>query len=201
MQGATPLEFQWYFEPSNGLSTNAILDATNSTLTVTNVQAADVGSYQLFVTNTYGNTNSDPLPLVIVPGTGPSIVGQPVWREVFTGFSREFSSPSRRDSAAFLPMVVEQQHARRSHEPDAFGPECPIEQCRQLPSRGDQCLRRANQRGRDALRDGSDDASASISHGDAEFANRDKRRHPAPFDGDLRQRRLSLFDNIDWQHQ
>jgi uncharacterized repeat protein (TIGR03803 family) len=76
VEGAAPLFYQWYFEPTNG-TTNAIPNATNSVLTLTNVQLTNIGSYQLFVTNSYGNAQSQPLPLQMVSGTGPSIGTQP----------------------------------------------------------------------------------------------------------------------------
>ncbi len=90
VQGAAPLMFQWFFETPDGLSTNAIFDATNSILTLTNVQATNAGSYQVFVTNSYGNAQSQPLPLVIVLGSAPAIGGQPSSQTVPPGFLATF---------------------------------------------------------------------------------------------------------------
>ena len=68
VEGAAPLVFQWYFEPISGASTNAMANATNLILTISNVQLADAGSYQLLVTNAYGSAQSQPLPLQINTG-------------------------------------------------------------------------------------------------------------------------------------
>jgi uncharacterized repeat protein (TIGR03803 family) len=89
VEGATPLWMQWDFEPGDG-TTNVLADATNSVLTITNAQASNAGSYQLFVTNAYGNAQSQPLPLVIVPGSAAKIGGQPLSQTVPQGFLAQF---------------------------------------------------------------------------------------------------------------
>jgi len=89
VEGASPLSYQWDFEPGDG-TTNALPNATNSVLTITNVQTADAGSYQLFVTNSYGFAQSPPLPLQIVPGTAPQVRGQPSSQIVPQGFLATF---------------------------------------------------------------------------------------------------------------
>ena len=89
VEGASPLWLQWDFEPGDG-TTNALTDATNSVLTITNAQATNAGSYQLFVTNAYGNAQSQPLPLVIVPGSAPKIEGPPASQTVPQGFLAQF---------------------------------------------------------------------------------------------------------------
>jgi len=90
VQGAAPLFYQWYFEAAAGPATNAIADATNSVLTITNVQLTNAGSYQLFVTNAYGNAQSQPLPIQIIAGTAPVIGGQPSSQTVPQGFEATF---------------------------------------------------------------------------------------------------------------
>jgi hypothetical protein len=51
--GSTPLAYQWYF------NTNTLIpNATNSTLTVSNVQPVNFGSYYFIVTNGYGSATS-----------------------------------------------------------------------------------------------------------------------------------------------
>src|SRR5439155_5250752 len=48
--GSAPLKFQWYF------NTNTVLaNATNATLTVTNVQTTNAGKYSVTVTNNAGS--------------------------------------------------------------------------------------------------------------------------------------------------
>lgn len=51
--GATPLGYQWFFNQSNAIS-----GATNSSLSLTNLQPADAGSYSVVVTNIYGSATS-----------------------------------------------------------------------------------------------------------------------------------------------
>jgi pectate lyase len=52
-EGAPPLHYQWYY------NTNIVLTGhTNSTLTLTNAQPGDAGSYSVTVTNQFGSTNS-----------------------------------------------------------------------------------------------------------------------------------------------
>ena len=50
--GSTPLSYQWNFEGTN------ILEATNTTLILTNVQLSQSGSYAVLVTNTLGSVLS-----------------------------------------------------------------------------------------------------------------------------------------------
>ncbi len=50
--GTAPLTFQWKFKGTN------ILNATNSTYTKNNVQAADAGNYSVSITNSVGGINS-----------------------------------------------------------------------------------------------------------------------------------------------
>jgi alpha-tubulin suppressor-like RCC1 family protein len=58
--GTPLLSYQWNF---NG---NAIANATNSTLTLVNVQPTDAGLYSVFVSNAYGSTNSATATLLVV---------------------------------------------------------------------------------------------------------------------------------------
>jgi pectate lyase len=51
--GSIPLGYQWYFNTNTPL-----LNATNFFLTITNVQAANAGTYSVVVTNTAGSTTS-----------------------------------------------------------------------------------------------------------------------------------------------
>lgn len=52
--GSRPLGFQWEFGIGD------ILDASNSSLTLTNVQLADAGTYSLVITNFFGSVTSAP---------------------------------------------------------------------------------------------------------------------------------------------
>ncbi|HTV40604.1 MAG TPA: LamG-like jellyroll fold domain-containing protein [Candidatus Sulfotelmatobacter sp.] len=68
--GSYPLAYQWQFS-NNGstwvnLANNSqISGAQSSSLSLTDVQAANVGDYQLVITNVYGATTSSVAPLVI----------------------------------------------------------------------------------------------------------------------------------------
>ncbi|MGD0260193.1 MAG: immunoglobulin domain-containing protein [Verrucomicrobiota bacterium] len=69
--GTPPMTYQWTFNGS------AITGATNATLTLTDVSTASAGSYQLFVTNSYGWTNSSVATLQVTTpawGSYPSAV-------------------------------------------------------------------------------------------------------------------------------
>ena len=69
--GSSPLSYQWNFNGTN-------LDgATNSTLTLTNVQANQAGNYAVLVTNLFGSAVSSNASLtVIVPAIPPTILAQ-----------------------------------------------------------------------------------------------------------------------------
>jgi len=62
--GTGPLAYQWYF------NTNTLVPgATNSTLSVNNVQSANVGAYRVIVTNTAGSATSTNAFLTTSSGT------------------------------------------------------------------------------------------------------------------------------------
>ena len=60
--GSTPLSYQWKFN-----DTNTLAGATNSALTVTNLQATNAGLYSCRVTNAAGSTNSANATLTLLP--------------------------------------------------------------------------------------------------------------------------------------
>ena len=62
--GAGPYNYQWYFNTSQ-----QIAGATNSTLTLTNVQTTNNGSYKCVISNSYGSTNSAASSLTVVTPT------------------------------------------------------------------------------------------------------------------------------------
>ena len=61
--GSSPLHYQWYFNTNT-----IILNATNTTLTITNLQLTDAGTYNVMVTNAYGTNYSDYATLTVTPG-------------------------------------------------------------------------------------------------------------------------------------
>jgi chitinase len=70
--GAAPFTYQWYFN-------SALLSgATNSTLTVNNVQVSNTGGYDVIVTNIYGSVSSSIATLsVLSPLSLSLIITQP----------------------------------------------------------------------------------------------------------------------------
>ena len=71
--GSIPLGYQWYFNTNTPL-----LNATNSFLTVTNVQAANAGTYSVVVTNTAGSaTSAFALLSVVSPNSPPALAPIP----------------------------------------------------------------------------------------------------------------------------
>lgn len=60
--GSSPLRYQWTFNGTN------LVQATNATLTLTNVQPARAGSYAVTITNLYGSVSSDAAILTILSG-------------------------------------------------------------------------------------------------------------------------------------
>jgi len=71
--GTLPLGYQWYY------NTNTVLtNATGSTLTLTNAQLPDSGSYSVVVTNAYGSATSAVAQLTVKLAVAPSITTQPL---------------------------------------------------------------------------------------------------------------------------
>jgi hypothetical protein len=81
--GSAALRYQWRF---NG---NVIARATNSSLTVTNVQLASAGKYTVLVNNTVGAAGSSPAILTVQ--APPVITSQPLSRTVAAGATVTFS--------------------------------------------------------------------------------------------------------------
>jgi alpha-tubulin suppressor-like RCC1 family protein len=68
--GTAPLSYQWNFNGTN------LLNATNTTLTLTNVQLAQAGTYAVQVSNAYGSASSSNAVLTVL--SPPVITQQPV---------------------------------------------------------------------------------------------------------------------------
>jgi hypothetical protein len=82
--GDSPLAYQWRL---NGM---AVAGATTASLTFTNIQPADGGSYDVLVSNVVGSVTSMVATLT-VNGTPPSITAQPVSRAASPGGSASFT--------------------------------------------------------------------------------------------------------------
>ena len=84
VNGSAPLGFQWFFE-----ATNALVGATNASLTITNVQPLNEGTYSVAITNLVAAVNSAGATLrVLVP---PSITQQPISVSTTQGANVNFS--------------------------------------------------------------------------------------------------------------
>jgi len=81
--GANPLSYQWY------LNSNVVSSATNSTYTIAATTTNDAGSYQVVVTNVFGNATSSVATLTIV--AAPVILTNPASLTVSTGSTAGFS--------------------------------------------------------------------------------------------------------------
>ncbi len=81
--GVVPLTYQWSLNASN------ILGATNSSLTLSNVQVSDAGSYSVLVSNNFGTVTSSNAALVVIQA--PTITGQPKSLMLLAGQSATFN--------------------------------------------------------------------------------------------------------------
>ncbi|MGA2247936.1 MAG: immunoglobulin domain-containing protein, partial [Verrucomicrobiota bacterium] len=79
--GTTPFTYQWSFNGTN------LVNATNATLTLANIQFVQTGNYSVLVGNIYGATNSSGATLTVYSGplvlffddfTGPAL--NPIWQ-------------------------------------------------------------------------------------------------------------------------
>ena len=66
VDGAPPLTRQWKVDHGQGFA--AIPGATNATFRIGNAQVSDSGLYALFATNSFGATNTTPVPLIVIEG-------------------------------------------------------------------------------------------------------------------------------------
>jgi len=64
--GTEPIELQWRVDKGNGFED--IPGATNATFRIGNAQVVDSGLYSLFATNSVGDLQTTPVPLVIIEG-------------------------------------------------------------------------------------------------------------------------------------
>lgn len=77
--GSPPFAYQWFKNGTN------LPGATSATLTITNVQMNDAGSYSLQVTNTEGSVLTSNALLTVLPSTAPIITRQPCSLNVAAG--------------------------------------------------------------------------------------------------------------------
>ncbi len=83
--GTAPLVYQWRL---NGAD---IAGATSATLTLTNVQAANLGTYSVVVSNAVGSATSANVSLTLTAAVAPTIVVQPTSQTTVAGTAVSFS--------------------------------------------------------------------------------------------------------------
>lgn len=103
--GAPPLRYQWYFNSTNLIPFASNSTATNSGLTLTNVQGNHAGFYRVLITNNFGNVTSseasltvtNPAGIIFFPdgtsftnGSAPVITLQPSNQVVLTNATATF---------------------------------------------------------------------------------------------------------------
>ncbi|PWU17791.1 MAG: hypothetical protein C5B50_10595 [Verrucomicrobia bacterium] len=81
--GSVPLSYQWSFNGSN------VAGATGASLSLSNVQSAQAGSYAVLVSNAYGSASSSNAVLTV--GIPPSITTQPHGQSVTVGSNVTFT--------------------------------------------------------------------------------------------------------------
>ena len=98
--GSEPLSYQWYY------NTNTLLaNATDSTLTITNVQPTNAGTYSVIVSNLAGGiTSSNAVLTVNTNPVAPVFTSQPASQVVLAGGTASFTALGRRHRAHQLPM-------------------------------------------------------------------------------------------------
>ncbi|HSY17565.1 MAG TPA: immunoglobulin domain-containing protein [Candidatus Acidoferrales bacterium] len=86
--GSEPLTYQWYY------NTNTVLtNATDSTLTIANVQPGNAGSYSVTISNLAGGiTSSNAFLTINTTPVGPSFSSQPASQIVLVGGTANFSA-------------------------------------------------------------------------------------------------------------
>ena len=84
VSGSRPLSCQWSFNGTN------IPDATNSFLTLTDVQTNQTGNYAVFVSNAYGSVLSSNAVLTVL-AIPPIIITQPTDQTVYAGGTATFT--------------------------------------------------------------------------------------------------------------
>jgi glucose/arabinose dehydrogenase len=94
--GTGTLSYQWQQLLGNNWTnlTNGgrIAGATSTTLTITNTQASDAGTYRAIVRNSNGATTaSNGASLTVTTGTAPSITGQPASQTINVGGTATFT--------------------------------------------------------------------------------------------------------------
>ncbi|MDR3460674.1 MAG: immunoglobulin domain-containing protein [Verrucomicrobiae bacterium] len=86
--GTAPLSYQWYY---NNNTPTLLAGATNSTVTLTNLQTTNADNYFVVVTNSFGSVTSAVATLTVNIPNPPSIITQPQDQYISPGGSAIFS--------------------------------------------------------------------------------------------------------------
>ena len=84
--GTAPLSYQWYFNTNTPVG-----GATNSALTLTNLQTTNSGGYSVIVTNSFGSDTSAVAQLTVTVPVAPTITSQPQNATVLPGAGTNFT--------------------------------------------------------------------------------------------------------------
>jgi uncharacterized repeat protein (TIGR03803 family) len=87
--GSVPLTYQWQFNGASLTDGNGIAGSLTSSLSVSDAQLTNSGSYQLIVTNAYGSATSSVVTLSV--DLAPAITNQPQSQAVVAGMDAMFS--------------------------------------------------------------------------------------------------------------
>src|SRR5208337_416635 len=88
--GSSPIFYRWSFNGTNLTNSAHISGATNATLTVSNVTAADAGIYRVGVTNSHSGVISSNATLTVV--LPPAITNQPSAQAVLLNSNAAFTT-------------------------------------------------------------------------------------------------------------
>jgi pectate lyase len=85
--GSDPLSYQWYYNTNT-----PVADATDSILTITNVQPSDAGSYSVVISNVAGSvTSSNAVLTVNTNGVAPVFTTMPASQVILAGGTASFT--------------------------------------------------------------------------------------------------------------
>ncbi|MDD9269540.1 immunoglobulin domain-containing protein, partial [Paenibacillus sp. GCM10023248] len=97
--GDAPLSYRWKKDGNELTDSGNISGATTASLSITNAQSGDAGSYTVVVTNAAGNASSNAATLTVNPApVAPSITSQPVNKTVTEGQTATFSVTASGDA-------------------------------------------------------------------------------------------------------
>jgi hypothetical protein len=89
--GTSPLHFQWQFNGSNMTDTGSVTGSAGTNLDIENLTAADIGNYDIVVTNQYGAATSQVATLQVI--LAPPTITSPVNATGKQGYPFNFVTP------------------------------------------------------------------------------------------------------------